>query len=1249
MLEVSSAYKNAIKAASRETKCVVKLDFNNEWDFPFATVTASGTNTDQLCDGRWQASDLYYDSFEDFPEVLKMPSVGWIGTSTSDSSGTLDTPEVIEIEYTEALSTPNFWVVGSDANYPVDFTIEIDEGAGYALLVTVTANTSSFYSYRVARRTVSKFKLTITKISAINTNATLFECGGIGSLVFEDEDISALELLEELNADDTNPFGSISSNECAISIKNEQQRFIPVNRNSPFYGMFKPRMRFQPYMGVNRKCADLSLSLGADDFTIEGWVSSTQDELVTNGVAKIVGMLGQYHSATVGAWTPLINNQITNRQSRFAFQFYNDSKTYVIMSEVTINDGNWHHWAICRKFDTIKLFVDGDEQAIEIYINGTLQVGVTTIAPNFIFGVNTTVNIGNHGTLVNSNYVSFIGNLDEIRVVKGIALYWADFTPSTEAFTLNANTVLLLHFEGDDLSTAFVDDTAISGAGPLTYFVADTEQVVTVVGNTILSNAQVKFNPYSGYFDGSGDYLTLPHSADWAFGSANFTVDVWVYPTNISPSSNFKGICCQRQDISTDKSFVFSLRDDKLYFSYSITGGATTVNATTVNSLTNNAWNHIAIERVGNTMYLYINGVKDSNTINCSTNVIFDSSADLTIGCNAGSTEYFKGYMTELRVSKGIARYNGSSFTPKAVPYTIDAYTVLLMHFNIYQGPRLLQVTGNTVISTGSAQFGSSSLLNDGGNSCLTIFASNGKYMTDVIEYFEMVPCGTFWTEDWNVNTNDMFFNLVGYDRLTSIREQLLPQIKLLENSNIETLLTTIYQKLGLTVADYVTDVTAAQSYYYGYLPNSKLTEALQYIARAGNLAIYVDKKNRVVARSHNKTQFQPITWSDDDMVIDANCPFTFQNVYSKVLNTVYTPVLSTIQTILEIKDLSLANGSAVLERIAFSNAPVLWVSGVKILSTTNVSISSVSYGLNDITLTLSNAGTAETISIEVRGVVVNFATQPVMYQDTEATALFTKSLTVDNKLIQDYGVAESMSNEILGYVTNTTRQLSANVRGDPALELLDAIRVSSESDNIRAIGTILRSKLSWDGALVGEVNFYNKGLYLIYMSMDSEIKDDMGHSLTYSGAISISNEQSVEGGSSAKITDVCQVYILGDDFDVGTADYRFDIWMYPHTSLNHPQALFKMGTFFWHIYDDNLMAYTGTSGVIQKGGTPIVLNQWQHLVWEKIGTTLTVYKDDIIMFTINDMNDYVAGNWIKIGDGGHILAYIDEVKFEVF
>jgi hypothetical protein len=212
----------------------------------------------------------------------------------------------------------------------------------------------------------------------------------------------------------------------------------------------------------------------------------------------------------------------------------------------------------------------------------------------------------------------------------------------------DTSTTLLIHSNTTDGSAVFTD----SARGP------NSPHTITANGNVHHEADQAKFGSISIHFDGSDDYLSVAdNTADWAFGADPFTVDCWI----LMPDTTF-GTLLSNGNNEANK-WTLRVVAGKLEFRYGL--GALATSASTVSP---SAWVHVAAERFGNTLYLYINGVKDAATADLSA-VNLSSDATLKVGTQADLSNDYTGYIDEIRISKGIARYGGASFTPNSFAY----------------------------------------------------------------------------------------------------------------------------------------------------------------------------------------------------------------------------------------------------------------------------------------------------------------------------------------------------------------------------------------------------------------------------------------------------------------------------------------------------------------------------------------------------------------------------------------------------
>lgn len=193
------------------------------------------------------------------------------------------------------------------------------------------------------------------------------------------------------------------------------------------------------------------------------------------------------------------------------------------------------------------------------------------------------------------------------------------------------------------------------------------------------------------------------------FSTGDFTAEFWVYPTETT--SNERGVFDTRTygGTSTDGFCVRTNSTNQFLF----------IPFSSTNSIawtrTNNAWQHIAVVRTGGTIYIYANGILQGSTVSGGTNNYTGTTVRLgAFRDDASSTSgAFKGYIDEVRLSS-TARYYGN-FTPVSSPFSDDAQTKLLLHFNGSAGSKVItdsssfnrtvSAYGNVVINTSTYKF----------------------------------------------------------------------------------------------------------------------------------------------------------------------------------------------------------------------------------------------------------------------------------------------------------------------------------------------------------------------------------------------------------------------------------------------------------------------------------------------------------------------------------------------------------------
>lgn len=180
-------------------------------------------------------------------------------------------------------------------------------------------------------------------------------------------------------------------------------------------------------------------------------------------------------------------------------------------------------------------------------------------------------------------------------------------------------------------------------------------------GNAQIVSSQSKFGTGSMRFNAaSGDYYVSSSSADFDFGSADFTIDWWAYEVqSVQPITHVA-----RDSTSTWPPFILSY-NGSIWMSSN--GQAWDIAANrTFGSPVYNQWSHLQIGRYNQTFLAFRDGVL---TDTWSSPLAFPIDPNpLSIGSSQNSASLMNGCIDELRVSKGICR-NTSNFTPPTAAY----------------------------------------------------------------------------------------------------------------------------------------------------------------------------------------------------------------------------------------------------------------------------------------------------------------------------------------------------------------------------------------------------------------------------------------------------------------------------------------------------------------------------------------------------------------------------------------------------
>jgi hypothetical protein len=270
------------------------------------------------------------------------------------------------------------------------------------------------------------------------------------------------------------------------------------------------------------------------------------------------------------------------------------------------------------------------------------------------------------------------------------------------------DTKLLLHFDGADDGTSFPDSSREGHS-------------ITRTG-TVTKTGQKKFGTASAYFDGN-DGLTTSDTSDFTFGTDPFTIECWVYVTSgaafNTPSASDAGfLFCGDSSATSTRSVEFTIYRGELRAGLynSDSSSATYISGGTINDET---WYHVALSRTASDAWaIYVDGSRVATSSTTKTLPQNANSGQIAIGARieGGSLgQYFDGYIDDYRITKGVGRYSGASFTAPTAAFTNPTKSIT--------------ANGDVANTRAQSKIGNSSIYFDGTGDYLST-ASSGMGLT---------------------------------------------------------------------------------------------------------------------------------------------------------------------------------------------------------------------------------------------------------------------------------------------------------------------------------------------------------------------------------------------------------------------------------------------------------------------------------------------------------------------------------------
>jgi hypothetical protein len=262
--------------------------------------------------------------------------------------------------------------------------------------------------------------------------------------------------------------------------------------------------------------------------------------------------------------------------------------------------------------------------SFELTGSGTSKTVAVTYSPTITGSVTGTLTLSSSGG--NTKLISLGGS--------GLAPAQTDI--------YSASVSLLLKGDGINNSRSIIDSSVNNYA-------------ITAVGDTKISTSSSRNGGSSIYFDGASDICTTPDNNAFTF-TGDFTIESWIRPV-VNKAQTV--VSHWYNGVSTLCSFGLQLNSvGAVNFSYGI-GTSNVAIASTAGAVVPNQWTHVAVARAGTSLKLFINGQVVATKV--ASGAFNNCPNVLTVGAYNG--DWYNGYIEDLRLTKGVARYT-TNFTP---------------------------------------------------------------------------------------------------------------------------------------------------------------------------------------------------------------------------------------------------------------------------------------------------------------------------------------------------------------------------------------------------------------------------------------------------------------------------------------------------------------------------------------------------------------------------------------------------------
>lgn len=234
---------------------------------------------------------------------------------------------------------------------------------------------------------------------------------------------------------------------------------------------------------------------------------------------------------------------------------------------------------------------------------------------------------------------------------------------------VDSYTKLLLHCNGNNNSTVFVDDG-----------ITNHSANITAVNGAKVKTSTYKFPSGSMSLTSDTQQVSISDHVDWYMGTGTFTIDMWVNFA-ILPGTGEQDVIFRQSDApyNANKLIYLALHNDggtlKLrFYNTDSTNGGAQWDVKSAWTPVVGTWYHVAAQRGfagnANRVAISVDGHALTSSMEAGTDAWGNFNGPFVIG-GLSDLSWFDGYIDEFRVSKGTCRWT-TDFTPPTIEYPME-------------------------------------------------------------------------------------------------------------------------------------------------------------------------------------------------------------------------------------------------------------------------------------------------------------------------------------------------------------------------------------------------------------------------------------------------------------------------------------------------------------------------------------------------------------------------------------------------